>query len=93
MNYSEVEIYGQKYTIKSDLEDTEIQELAHYVDKKIHDLKTNTGVISTSKVAILAALNIAEELFQLKSQKESMESIVAEKSSYLLELIEEGTTT
>lgn len=92
MNYSKVEIYGQHYTIKSNLDEDEIQALVCYLDKKIHALKS-TGVISTSKVAILAALNIAEELFQLRRQKESMESIVAEKSSYLLELIEEGTTT
>ncbi len=93
MTYSEVEIYGQNYTIKSDLEEAEIQALVSYVDNKIHELKSNAGMISTSKVAILAALNIAEELFQLKSQKENMENLVAEKSSYLLELIEEGTTT
>ena len=92
MNYSEVEIYGQNYTIKSDLDEGQIQALARYVDGKIQEL-SHRGVISTSKVAILAALNIAEELFRLKNQKEQMESIITEKSSHLLELIEEGIRT
>lgn len=91
MNYCEVEIYGQKYRIKSNLEDAHLRVLAAYVDNKMRDLRANTGVVSTSKVSILAALNIAEELFQLKSQKETIETLVEEKSSYLLDLIDENT--
>ncbi len=89
MNYSEVEIYGQCYTVKSDLDDAQLQKLAACVDNKMQELQANTGVISTSRVAILAALNLAEELFQLKHQIETMESVVEEKSSHLLSLIEE----
>lgn len=93
MNYSEVEIYGERYTIKSDLGEDHLKNVAAYVDQKINEIKTATGVISTSRVAILAALNIAEELFQLKEQKENMENLVSEKSSHLLTLIEKCTTS
>lgn len=88
MNYSEVEIYGERFTLKSNLEESHLKAVASYVDKKINDIKTATGVVSTSRVAILAALNIAEELFQLKEQKENIENIVSDKSSHLLSLIE-----
>ena len=93
MHYSEVEIYGQKFTIKSDLEEAHLDALVKYVDNKIKEISASTGVVSTSKVALLAALNIAEELFQTRGQKDNIENIVSEKSSHLISVIEKYTIT
>ncbi|MBI5789743.1 MAG: cell division protein ZapA [Candidatus Schekmanbacteria bacterium] len=93
MHYSEVEIYGQKFTIKSDLEEAYLDALVKYVDDKIKEISTSTGVVSTSKVALLAALNIAEELFQIRGQKDNIENLVSEKSSHLLAIIEKCKIT
>jgi len=66
-----INIYGTEYPIKSDSNaDTEyILKVADYVDQKMREIDQNTQSKSSLKIAILAALNIADELFQEK-QKE-----------------------
>jgi cell division protein ZapA len=85
----EVEIGGERYIIKSDLDSQDMLRIAKYVDGKMKEVKQNTPIISTSKLAILAALNITEELFQLQLQKEEMENVVEQRSSKLIKLLDE----
>ncbi len=57
----EVEIYGGTYRVRGgDAE--ELRELAGYVDKKMKEVATHLATVDTTKIAILAALNIADEL-------------------------------
>jgi cell division protein ZapA len=69
-----INIYGTEYPIKSDAEtDTDyIRRVADYVDKKMREIDQNTQSKSSLKVAILAALNITDELFQERGMKKSM---------------------
>ncbi len=69
-----INIYGTEYPIKSDAEtDTEyIRRVADYVDQKMREIEQNTQAKSSLKVAILAALNITDELFQERESKESL---------------------
>ncbi len=85
----EVEICGERYIIKSDLDTQEMLRIARYVDEKMKEVKRNTPIISSSKLAILAALNITEELFQLQLQKEEMENAVEQRSFKLIKLLDE----
>ncbi len=69
-----INIYGTEYPIKSD-SDTDreyIKKVAEYVDKKMREIDQNTQAKSSLKVAILAALNIADELFQEREIKKSL---------------------
>jgi cell division protein ZapA len=59
-----VEIHGQRYPIKSSLEATYVAELAAYVDEKMRLALSETASGDTLKVAVLAALNIADEYFR-----------------------------
>lgn len=59
-----VNIYGREYSIRGEADPGYISEIAHYLDMKMRQMTDNTTVPSTSKVAILAALNITDELFQ-----------------------------
>lgn len=63
-----VSIYGREYSIRGDADPGYIREIAHYLDMKMRQMTDNTTVPSTSKVAILAALNITDELFQRDRQ-------------------------
>jgi cell division protein ZapA (FtsZ GTPase activity inhibitor) len=57
----QVEIYGQSYNLRGEGESGYIQDLASYVDRKMREVSEVTATVDSLKVAILAALNIADE--------------------------------
>ncbi len=57
----QVEIYGQSYNLRGEGEAAYIQDLAAYVDRRMRDVADATATVDSLKVAILAALNIADE--------------------------------
>ncbi len=61
----EIEIYGQKHRIKIKGEEDEkyISRLTSYVDQKMQEIAMKSKSVDASKIAILAALNIADEYF------------------------------
>ena len=64
-----VEIYNQTYNIRSDGDNDYILRLAEYVDGKMREISSGTLTVDSLKVAILAALHIADEYHQLKNKK------------------------
>ncbi len=61
----QVDIFGSQYTIKKGSEDPEhIIRVAAYVDQKMREINEKLPVASVSKVAVLASLNLADELFK-----------------------------
>ncbi len=69
-NAVKVQIFGTDYSLKSDKDPEYVKKIAKYVDEKIQRLFDNTNVTSQTKIAVLVALNIADEYFQLKNQYE-----------------------
>ena len=59
-----VDIHGQRYPIKSSLDAAYVAELAAYVDEKMRLALKECPSGDTLKVAVLAALNIADEYFR-----------------------------
>ena len=59
-----VEIHGQQYPIRSGLDPAYVAELAAYVDTKMRLALRDTNGGDTLKIAVLAALNIADEYFR-----------------------------
>ena len=59
-----VEIHGQRYPIRSSLDATYVAELAAYVDEKMRLAQQECASGDTLKIAVLAALNIADEYFR-----------------------------
>ncbi|MCP5464347.1 MAG: cell division protein ZapA [Deltaproteobacteria bacterium] len=59
----EVSILGQKFVLKTENDEDRVKRVADYVNKVMHGIKTRSSTISTQNIAILGALNIAEELF------------------------------
>jgi len=88
MGSTEVYILGQKYTIKGDAPEEYIQELAAYVDKKLKDVHNSIPNITPVKASILAALDLADELFQLKNQQEEVARHIEEKTDRLTALFD-----
>ncbi|MBA3296913.1 MAG: cell division protein ZapA [Acidobacteria bacterium] len=61
-----VEIHGQQYPIRSGLEPVYVAELAAYVDLKMRAASRESAAGDTLKIAVLAALNIADECFRIQ---------------------------
>jgi cell division protein ZapA len=61
----EIEIFGQRYKIRVKGEEDEkyIGHLTSYVDQKMHEVAVKSKSADQGKIAVLAALNIADELF------------------------------
>ncbi len=85
---TEIAIMGQKIMIKSDSDEDYVQKVAGFVDQKIQEVMQSTKSVASLNVAILAAMNIADEFF--KSQREQREKVdrAEKKIQDLIELID-----
>jgi cell division protein ZapA len=87
----DVEILGQKFTISSDAEEGYMLKIAGYVDGKMQELMQNTKPVAKTNVAMLAALNIADEYHRLKDTHEAILNRLDQLSKKLsTTLTEEG---
>jgi cell division protein ZapA len=68
----DVEILGQKFTISSDAEESYMLKVAGYVDAKMQELMRATKPSAKGNVAMLAALNIADEYHRLRDTHEAI---------------------
>jgi cell division protein ZapA len=65
-----VEIYNQTYNIRSDGDSEYLMQLADFVDSRMREISSGTLTVDSLKVAILAALHIADEFHRLKQTHE-----------------------
>jgi len=84
----EIKVFGQTYTVKTDAEEDHIQEVARYVNEKMEEVLKKTKSVSTLNVAILTALNIADDLLKERERKSALLREVETKSKDLVEKIE-----
>lgn len=85
-----VSIYDQVYYLKSDAADRAyMQEVARYVDEKMHAVASRTQTVDSFRVAVLAALHIADELFRLQQDHQRLQSGVEAKSVQYAALLDE----
>jgi cell division protein ZapA len=59
---AEVLIFGERYTLRSEDGPDHLNRVAEYVDRKFHEVAQAAQSLAPSKVAVLASLNIADEL-------------------------------
>lgn len=83
-----VEIYNQTYNIRSDGDNEYILRLAEYVDSKMREISSGTLTVDSLKVAILAALHIADEYHQLKRKHEQTDAQLASRSAEMTEMLD-----
>lgn len=83
-----VEIYGQTYNLRGDGDASYITGLAAFVDRKMREVSDHTATVDSLRVAILAALNIADEHFQLRTAETEHHRIVSERLARLVEILD-----
>ena len=87
----QVNIFGTEYSLKGSVEDPEyMKELAGYVDKKMQGVSKGSALVSTAKVAVLAALRITDELHQLEAEKDGKktDNVTKKRLQKLIEMID-----
>ncbi|MBU1873685.1 cell division protein ZapA [bacterium] len=85
-----VTIYGQEYTVKAKADPSYIVSVANFVNEKMEEVENSlTTVQSPLRIAILAAMNITDELFGSNKDKEELSHKIDEKTMFLVDLIEE----
>lgn len=67
-----VKINNSEYTIVSSAPEEYVRNISYYVDKKIQELVNHDRRLSTSMAAVLACVNIADELFQLRESNNEL---------------------
>ena len=83
-----VEIFGQEYKIKGAGNPQYIHKIAGYVDKKMREIAHSSGIMSQSRIAILTALNITDELYQEKEKKLKVQKELDQQAERLGELLD-----
>lgn len=90
-NKVKVEIFGSSYILKGESDVGYMQKLASYVDRKMRQIQEDTKIISPTKIAILAALNITDELLRSspgKIETFGVDTALAKRAIELIEKIE-----
>jgi cell division protein ZapA len=83
-----VEIRGQRYPIRSDLDAKYVNGLATYVDEKIRAASETSPSGDSLRLAVIAALNIADELFRCQDVQSERRGALAERAEALERLVD-----
>ena len=83
-----VEIHGQRYPIRSALDAEYVGRLAAYVNDKMRAAADTTPTGDSLRLAVLAALNIADELFRCRDMNQQRDGALAERAGELERLLD-----
>jgi cell division protein ZapA len=83
-----VEIYDQVYHLRAEEDEAYMAELARFVDAKMRAAAEATHTVDSLRVAVLAALNIADELFTSRAHQEEIEGPLRKRVERCVALVE-----
>ncbi len=81
-----VSIFGRDYNVKGGSDEEYIRTLAAHVDTVMRDIADKTGSLSSGRVAILAALNIADEMYKERQQFSELADGLAQELGEALDI-------
>ena len=82
-----VKIFNQTYNVRSESDSEYIEQLAKLLDGKMYEISMLTPTVDTAKVAVLAALNIADDYIAAREQLENVEREVRERSTRMISVL------
>ena len=84
---TEVEIYGERYTLRSDDAPEHLQRVADYVDSKFRELMQLSPALGPSKAAVMVSVNLADELFKQHEEGRRREGDVLARIDEIVRLL------
>ena len=88
-----VDIQGQKYAVRSDLEPQYIAELAVYLDEKMRLVARELASADPLRVAMMAALNVTDELFHARAEAGGTTGRLAARTIELERIVDAALAT
>lgn len=86
----EVKIYDQVYHLRGESDAAHAQELAQYVDERMRAVADVTGAVDSLRLAVLAALHLADEVFQLRARQQQLEGEIRERAQRALAQVDQA---
>jgi cell division protein ZapA (FtsZ GTPase activity inhibitor) len=87
----QISIFGQEYSVKAPADASYIKKIAQYLDSKMREVQEGFSTTqSSTRIAILAGMNITDELFNSRQSGDSNNNEIDEKISSLIELIDDS---
>jgi cell division protein ZapA len=83
-----VEIFDHTYHLQGDLDQPHADALAAYVDGRMRSIAESTRTVDSVRVAVLAALHLAAELFELRGRHQALEGEIRERAERALTLVD-----
>jgi cell division protein ZapA len=88
-----IEIFDQMYNVQADGDEAYLRELAAFVDEKMRTVAEATRQVDSMRVAVLSALNIADELFALRKRQQELEGPLRQRVEKCVNLVEKALET
>lgn len=85
-----IEIYGQSYSVHADENEAYLKELAAYVDARMRKVAAATHTVDSVRVAVLAALNIADELHTIQRRQDAIEGPLRKRVDKCVTMVEKA---
>jgi len=83
-----VEIHGQRYAVRSDLDAQYIAELAGYLDEKMRGAARELSSADPLRIAVIAALNITDELYRARADSRGIEGRLHARAEAIERLVD-----
>ena len=86
----QVEVYGQRYSLRAEDETDarHVEQLAAHVDRKMREIAQTTPTVDSFKVAVLAAVNIADEMYRARDEARDRDSGFAQRAEELERMLD-----
>ncbi len=85
-----IEIGGQRLSIRSDQDSAFVQNLARYIDHKFEELQSTAPTMPMNKLLILASMTVAEELFETREELRQMRRQLKDTTQSMFDLIDQA---
>ncbi|MHB8484694.1 MAG: cell division protein ZapA [Candidatus Acidiferrales bacterium] len=85
-----IEIFDQTYNVQAEGDEGYLRQLASFVDEKMCTVAEATRQVDSTRLAVLASLNIADELFTLRRRQEELEGPLRKRVEKCVNLVEKA---
>lgn len=84
----DLELFGQRFTVNTDTDAERVRDIVDFVNRRLETIRDASRRVQTDQIALLAALNIAEELFSERDRRRSLKRSVRDRSMRLLDALD-----